>query len=341
MTVLQIVANRPAAGKTALAGALLSLTLDAGQRAVWYKPLAANPDADRDLAFMGQLMASEPVAAVPPLPQAFNPAADALPVSDQQQSEIAAAVAELAAAYDTVLVEWTAPATAAGALVLPGYPVLLLWGYAAGAVAADEVAAIAGAAQGICGDLGGIIVNGVTRYREWETEREILEPLRAQGWPVLGAIPESRRMLAPTIEQVAEGLEGRWVEEPADLAAVVDRFLIGGNIMDSGPNYFGRYDAQAVITRGGRPDIQMASLQGGTRCLILTGGEEPIEYVRVEARKHAVPLLLVSADTLDAAERIGGLIEREAAHTREKAAYFADLMEGCLTGWPDSLPLSR
>lgn len=337
MTVLQIVANRPAAGKTALAGALLSRMRNAGQRAVWYKPLAANPDTDRDLAFMAQLMAAEPAAVTPPLPQAFNPAADALSVSDQQQSEIAAAVAELSAAYDTVLMEWAVPAGDAGALVLPGYPVLLMWGYTAGAVA--EVAAIAGAAQGIGGDLGGIILNGVTYHRQQETEREILEPLRAEGLPVLGAIPESRRMLAPTLQQVADYLDGCWVEEPADLAAAVDRFLIGGNIMDSGPNYFGRYEAQAVITRGGRPDIQMASLQEGTRCLILTGGEEPIEYVRVEAHKHGVPLLLVNADTLEAAERLGGLIEQEPAHTREKVAHFADLLEGCLTGWPDSLPL--
>ena len=339
MTVLQIVANRPAAGKTALAGALLSRMRDAGQRAVWYKPLAADPEGDADLSFMGQLMAGEPGGVAPPEPQGFDPAADVLPVSNQQQSEITTAVAELAAAYDVALVEWAVPATAAGASVLPGYPVLLLWGYAAGAAADAEVAAIAGAAQGIGGDLGGIILNGVTRYREQETEREILEPLRAQGLPVLGAIPESRRMLAPTLQQVADYLDGCWVEEPADLAAAVDRFLIGGNIMDSGPNYFGRYEAQAVITRAGRPDIQMASLQRGTRCLILTGGEEPIEYVRVEARKHGVPLLLVNADTLEAAERLGGLIEQEAAHTREKAAYFADLMEGCLTGWPDSISL--
>ena len=339
LTVLQIVANRPAAGKTALAAALLSCLTAAGQRAAYYKPLSPNPDADPDTAFIAQLLASDPAAVPPSLPQPFNPATDALPLPDQQSAAIAAAIAQLDAAFAAVLVEWAAPVTVAASPALPGYPVLFLYAYTAGLTPAAQANEIAAAAQTLGSDLGGIILNSVTRYRQQETATEILAPLLAQDFPILGAIPESRRMLAPTIQQVADHLDGRWLQEPADPAATLDRFLIGGNIMDSAPGYFGRHAAQAVITRAARPDIQMASFLGDTRCLILTGGDAPTEYIQVEARKHAVPLLLVNSSTLDTAETLGRLFDQPPIPTPEKLTHFSTLLEQHLTALPDSLPL--
>ena len=96
--------------------------------------------------------------------------------------------------------------------------------------------------------------------------------------------------------------------------------------MDSGPSYFGRHSNQAVITRTERPDIQMASFSGDTKCLILTGGAMPTEYIRVEARKHQVPMLLLEGDTLSTAEALSGLIERSAPPTTQKAQRFTELV---------------
>lgn len=340
MTVLQIVANRPGAGKTCLSGALLSRLAAAGQAAAWYKPLSPTPANDPDVAFMAQWLA--PASVPPPLAQPFDPAAaDAAALAPERRAEIAAVIAGLAAAFDPVMVEWAAPVAsdAAAAPVLPGYPVLLLHGYAAGQAAASQAADIAAAAETLGADLGGIIINGVLRYRRQETEREIIAPRREQGLPVLGAIPESRLMLALTLQQVAEALDGRWIQEPADFAEGIDRFLIGGNIMDSGPNYFGRYARQGVITRGGRPDIQLACLAAGnTRLLALTGGVEPTEYIRVTARQQGTPLLLVDGDTLDVAAILAGRLEQAHPYSPEKLAHFAALMEEHLDGWPDALP---
>ena len=96
--------------------------------------------------------------------------------------------------------------------------------------------------------------------------------------------------------------------------------------MDSGPSYFGRHSNQAVITRTERPDIQMASFSGDTKCLILTGGAMPTEYIRVEARKHQVPMLLLEGNTLSTAEALSGLIERSAPPTTQKAQRFTELV---------------
>lgn len=341
LTVLQIIANRPGAGKTLLAGALLARLANAGQTAgstaAWYKPLSPTPAADPDAAFMRQLL---PLAAVPPpLPQPYNPADNAA-LTQEQQDEIAAAVSNLAATFDPVLVEWALPlADSAPPPILPDHPILLLHGYTAGQPANRQAAAIAAAAQNLGSDLSGILINGVLRYRRRETDREIIAPLRDQGLPVLGAIPESRPLLALTLQQIADGLGGRWIQEPADFSEAIDRFLIGGNLMDSGPHYFGRYPRQGVLTRGGRPDLQLACLATGTntRLLALTEGVEPTEYIRVTARHQNTPILLLDGPTLETAAALAAMQTQAHPYTPEKLAHFAALMDKHLDTWPNAL----
>ena len=330
MPVIQVVSNRPGAGKTCLAGALLLRLKAAGRSVAYYKPLSPTPEADPDVAFMRRLLATyaDPAPVDPPPALALPEGAG---LSEEQLGAIAGNVAELDGSFDATLVEWAvSPGAESSPPALAGYPALLLYDYTGEADAAAKAVQAAELAAALGDDLAGVIINKVTLHRRMQVEREIVAILKDQGLPVLGALPEDRRMLALTVQQVADYLGGRWVQEPpepADAGAWVDRFLIGGNIMDSGPNYFGRYSHQAVITRAGRPDIQMASLMGDTRLLALTGGEEPTEYIRVEAQKRATPLLLVDGNTLDTAEALAGLLEQANPYSEQKLARFAALME--------------
>ena len=331
MAVLQIISNWAGVGKTCLAGALSRRMADAGRRVAYYKPLSPTPEADPDVAFMSQVLAGEQSSSIPvpmPLTQPVDLAHPPTDLSGAQQQEVADNLARLDAEVDTVLVEWAAPVS------LPGQPSLLLFGYtgeAGGTDVATEAAAVSGVAQALGDDLSGVIINGVLRHRRQEVEQGIVAALRERGLPVLGAIPEDREMLAFTVQQLADYLDGQWVQEPVDdgtwQTTWIDRFLIGGNIMDSGPNYFGRYPNQAVITRAARPDIQMASLMCDTKCLVLTGGEEPTEYIRVEAQKRGALLLLVAGNTLDTVESLGGLLGQANPYSQHKLARFAALME--------------
>ena len=368
--VLQVISNRPGAGKTCLIGALTCRLTAAGKSVAYYKPLSPEAEADPDAAFMAQLLPETPEPVPPPI---------ALPLSEPhlsegQRREIADAVTRLDAAFDTVLVEWSFPNTpeetssgestpgestpgesapgesvpgelipgdraiAGAGELLDGQPSLLLFGYSGGGDAGTEAARIAAAAKSLGDDLAGVIINGVTRHRRMAVEQQVVSVLRGAGTPVLGAIPEDREMLALTVRQVAEFLGGRWIQEPEDATAWVDRFLIGGNIMDSGPSYFGRYPNQAVITRSGRPDIQMACLASDTKCLVLTGGEEPTEYIRVEARQRSAAVLLVPGSTLEVAESLAGLLERANPYSEQKLSRFAALMERHLDSLPDLWP---
>ena len=330
MSILLIAAHTPGAGKTAIAAGLATLAAgfdaDAGSGpapVAVCKPLSPAGDRDPDAAYFArQFHGDIPVTTTTTAGNAADAALDAA----------AAAVRALAGNHPHTLVEIAHPEPAASGIASPwtlglaerlAARLLAIFDYDAGLSAAAVSAAVAPLANA----LAGVIINRTPPYRTRQVAA-LRSELDAAGVPVLAAIPEDRPLLALTMSQLAQGLDGRWELEPSDGDAWVDRFLIGGNIMDSGAGYFGRYPKQAVITRAERPDIQMASLMpdGNTRCLVLTGGARPAEYIRVEAARRAVPVLLVDADTLATAAAVGALLPAAAAHHTDKATRMGHLL---------------
>ena len=199
--------------------------------------------------------------------------------------------------------------------------VLEVHAYSAG----QDWAAAADRAAGRWGNrLLALVVNAVPPYRQDAVAESAAQSAADVGTFV---IPESRVMIAPTVAQIADHLEAVWTLDPVNAEAPVERFLIGGNIMDNGPTYYGRYDNQAVITRAQRPDIQLASMLQQTRCLVLTGPGEPTNYVRAEALERDIPLLQVSTSTIETADALDRLIDSATAHSLAKARHYATLLE--------------
>ena len=141
-----------------------------------------------------------------------------------------------------------------------------------------------------------ILFNKIPEYRYSDIERWI-DSLPDKSVSIMGTIREDRYLNGLSFNEIIDALQGRVIDKSVEDTPYVERFLIGGNIMDSGDGYFGRYQHQAVLTRGGRPDIQMSSIMNGTKCLILTGEVEPTEYIISEARKHSVPMISVESST--------------------------------------------
>jgi len=322
MGIIQVVSDCPGAGKTCLISALLTRLTKSDKRAGYYKPFSSSPENDPDVSFVSQqLLTDQDVPPPRPVPQEGS----------QLSQEIRDAVAPLDVATGPLLLEGPS-LTGAGSQTsslasqlasLLDARVLLMFQHTRGL----DAAAISSASEPFGQRLAGVVINSTAKHRQREIGHRLVGELRSKGLPALGALPEDRAMLAVTVQQIAEHLGGRWVQEPVNTDACVGRFLIGANIMDSGPNYFGRFPDQAVITRSERPDLQMACLACDTKCLILTGGTQPIEYVKVEARKQAVPLILVDSDTLSAAEALEGLLERASPYNLQKVQRFAQLVE--------------
>ena len=309
-------------GKTSLAAGLLARLNEAGRSDAYYKPFSATGDADADHRFAADVLAGSLgiTAGPPPLP--LSGSAD----------EGAGAVAALAEPGGTVIVEAADGSSAIDLVNAIDARVLEIHAYSPGQ---DWAKAIDTAAVRWGRRLAALVVNAVPSYRQDDVAAG---GAQSSADVDVVVIPESRTMLAPTVAQVVEHLGASWVQDPVNADATIERFLIGGNIMDNGPTYYGRYSNQAVITRAQRPDIQLASMLPQTCCLLLTGPGEATNYVRAEALERDIPLLQVATPTIETADALDRLIDASTAHSLAKARHFAALLEQCagsetLDGW--------
>jgi BioD-like phosphotransacetylase family protein len=134
-------------------------------------------------------------------------------------------------------------------------------------------------------------------------------------------------MLAPSVRDLAAHLDGEvslWEERCDEL---VEFIMIGGFFLDPGDYVFSRREQKAVIVRADRPDLQMAALRTSTACLVLTGGQNPIQYVTYHAQQEEVPVVLVQSPTLQAMERLHTLAQRVTVHNPRKVERFHQLLD--------------
>ena len=96
--------------------------------------------------------------------------------------------------------------------------------------------------------------------------------------------------------------------------------------LDPGELRFGRYDNNAVVVRGDRPDIQMSALNSSVASLLLTGGIEPIEYIYYEAREEEIPIILVETDTHATMAALNDVTTAARVDTAFKVERFARLL---------------
>ena len=328
MDIVLLASNKPGIGKTAVAAALVSQWSQQGHHAAYLRigPDGGNQEADTnylaDLASTNQ--PHPPVISVPRI----NPQGATIGGLNTALADLSAEVSSLGC---RLVVEVSLPATEESRT-------WALCGELAEAAKASVVAMVDYAAtidtdrlnaelRPVRQRLGGLLVNATPPYRVRESESRLLQTADGASSQLLGVIPEDRMMLAPTVGQLASHLGAQWVlgEERAD--DFVYRVLIGGNLMDPGVTYFGRHEDQAVVVRGNRPDIQLAALSSEMRCLILTGGHQPIPYVLHEAQQQEVPLLVVETDTHATAEMLGGLVFWGTVYDRRKSRHYAHLLE--------------
>ncbi len=188
-------------------------------------------------------------------------------------------------------------------------------------------------AAAVLGDkLLGVIINCVPEHGRHNALNSTVPSFEEQGIPVLGLLPEDRRMLAPTVGQVANHLSAELInrddlDDPDKaLAALVEHFMLGGLFLDTGVYVFGKHEQKAVIVRGDRPDLQMAALDTSTVCLVLTEGRLPVQYITHHAALNQVPMLLVNRPTLETMEALHTVGERATVHSAHKARRAAELL---------------
>ena len=316
MTILLIASDRSGVGKTALAAAMVSEVLDGGGKAAYFKLFPTR--ADPDVSYLNEHVLGGEEA----LPSAQSPGSSFS--GDMVLEDTLGLAQQLSAGGHVVVLEGPAlipdegdPAARVQDIVRRlDCRVLYIQGYLN--VESRRSGQPGGAVFGE--HLAGVILNMVPTYRLSQLSGDI----GTEG--LLGAIPSDRTMASVTVGEVAQGLNASWVLGEEKAGALVENFLIGGNIMDGGETYFGRHQNKGVLVRGDRPDIHLACLNTETACLLLTGGFTPNQYVYHEAEQQDTPLLVMDKDTIACAELLDELLLTPPVHHPGKTHRFRELL---------------
>ena len=111
---------------------------------------------------------------------------------------------------------------------------------------------------------------------------------------------------------------------------LVENVMVGAMCVDSGLDYFGRKANKVVVVRNDRPDMQMAALETATRCLVISGGGEPIDYVRFKAEEKNIPVITTRNDTDTVIKHIEELLDSTRFHQEKKLNRLAEILKSNL-----------
>jgi BioD-like phosphotransacetylase family protein len=89
---------------------------------------------------------------------------------------------------------------------------------------------------------------------------------------------------------------------------LVMRFFIGAMQVGHAHRFFSGVRDFGCIVGGDRPDLQLAAIEGGAACLILTGNLYPGEIILSRAEEHEVPVLVVRDDTYAVAQHLDRIV---------------------------------
>jgi BioD-like phosphotransacetylase family protein len=142
----------------------------------------------------------------------------------------------------------------------------------------------------------GVVINKVPASQLPRVKAEAAKKYGAAGIKVLGIIPENRMLTALSIGDLAECIGGEILIQAEKSADLVENYMLGAMVVDSGLDYFGRKKNKAAVIRKERTDMQLAALETSTACLVLSGDNQPPNYgVIYKADSKGIPVITTGA----------------------------------------------
>ena len=303
MGVLFIVSVEEAAGKTAVCAGLAINFLNDGKKVGYLKPQASEKsDSDSDIAFMKQTLG---------LADVVN-------------------TADLIKGRDIVLAEGRIGPGADDAASRASYEAAkeMKAKVIAVEVYSGKTSRFLDVYKGFGGNLLGIVVNKVPESQLKRVRDEAKASFESAGIKLLGVIPENRVLLAITIGELAENLQGKILNNTEKSAELVENYMLGAMVVDSGLDYFGRKSRKAAIIRQDRPDMQLAALETSTACLVLSGNNQPPVYnVLYKAQNRSIPIIATSAAISDIVTIIEGTLLKTRLNQTKKLVKLAEVVK--------------
>ena len=171
--------------------------------------------------------------------------------------------------------------------------------------------------------LVGFIINGVWKYKK----NNISSNKETHDSKILAVLEESRSLMGNNAKKIIDYLEPIKIIGDKESSNFIENFLIGGFVLDWGPEYFSTKNNVALIARGDRPDVQLSAIQSGTVNLIIaTSSKTPVEYVLNEAKKFDIPVIVMNDSTMEIVEKLTGFINDFDFDSMEKVNYANEVL---------------
>ncbi len=174
----------------------------------------------------------------------------------------------------------------------------------------------------------GVIINKVPQSQLKRVKEEAAKIYGTAKIKVLGIIPENRILLAITVGELADFIGGKILNHTEKSGELVENYMLGAMVVDSGLDYFGRKKNKAAIIRQERLDMQLAALETSMTCLVLSGGDATPEYqVRQRAENRGIPIITTNTAINDIATKIDNALAKNRLNQVGKLAKLADTIK--------------
>jgi len=309
LVALYVVSSEEAAGKTAICAGLGKFLQGNGKKVGFLKPLAAEKSgADGDAAFIKQVLG------LPEAVESLYP-----PVGDVKK--IKEAYDTVSQGKDVVIVE--------GMLGQASYEIART--LSARVIIAEAYSGQASrfidSYKAFGESLLGVVLNKVPESQLKRVQDEASKQFGAAGINVLGILPEDRVLFAITVGELADSIQGKILNNTEKSAELVENFMLGAMVVDSGLDYFGRKSNKAAVVRQDRPDMQLAALETSTRCMVLSGSNEPPIYnVFQKAENRGIPIISTENATSDIVTSIEDALSQARFNQEKKLPKLAEIM---------------
>ncbi len=175
--------------------------------------------------------------------------------------------------------------------------------------------------------LAGVIMNNVAPEYVADVKDLIVPFLERKGISVLGIVPHDSTMASVKVEYIVERLGGKVICCHHRLGNLIEHFLIGGMQVNKFLEYFRKTRNTGVIVGGDRADIQLAAIEGGAKCILLTGDLYPNEIIVSRAEEKEVPIVVLPGDTYSVSKNMDQLSFHIRLREAEKVARGVQLVK--------------
>jgi BioD-like phosphotransacetylase family protein len=173
----------------------------------------------------------------------------------------------------------------------------------------------------------GVVINAVDPEMNDALEERVAPFLAEEGVPVLGWLPKDELLEAVEVGALTEMLGAKVLSGSKFADRLVMRFFIGAMQVGHAHRFFSGVRDFGCIVGGDRPDLQLAAIEGGAACLILTGNLYPSEIILSRAEEHEVPVLVARDDTYAVAQHLERIVPSVPLKHPRKIARGVEMVE--------------